>query len=407
LVLPRYPTPGDSVEERFGCAHVERERIQNKILTMPRRSARRMNRASIFGSRIRRVGREAAKAGLHGVILVPGPNLRYLTGVQSFLMERPFMLMVPATGTPQLVVPALEAGPYRNVDVALDIHDWTDSAGPSQAIVGAVRNLDSGGSWGVEGRAPFLFLDRLLKQTRPKLRDAEPILQGIRETKDAVEVKAMKKSAGILSDSFKQFPDHIAPGITEAELARKVTDVIYSEGATKVDDVLVQSGPNAAVPHGQPSKRKLARGESLVIDIGSTFDGYYADITRTFCLGRSGEVERTYDEVVSAQEKAIAAAGLGVSVGAVDAAARTHLTRAGLGRFFTHRTGHGLGLEVHEAPYIVEGGKEKLAKNVFFTVEPGAYLPGRLGVRIEDDVTIDGRRAVAITNPPKEYGWWQ
>ncbi len=366
-----------------------------------------MNKTSILGSRIRRVAREAAKAGLHGVIVVPGPNLRYLTGVQSFLMERPFMLMVPAAGTPQLVVPALEAGPYRKVDVGLKIHDWTDSAGPSQAIIGAVRNLGSGGRWGVEGKAPFLFLDRLLKHARMRLMDAEPILQGVRETKDEAEVKAMKKSASILSDSFKRFPDFIAPGITEAELARKVTDAIYSKGATNVDDVLVQSGPHAAVPHAQPTSRRVARGESLVIDIGSTFDGYYADITRTFCLGRSKEVEQVYDEVLSAQQKAIAAAGAGVTVGAVDAGARQHLARAGLGKYFTHRTGHGLGLEVHEAPYIVEGGKERLGKNMFFTVEPGAYLPEKLGVRIEDDVTVEGKRALVITDPPKEYGWWQ
>lgn len=356
---------------------------------------------------MKRVGQEAAKAGLRGVIVVPGPNLRYLTGVESFLMERPFMLMVPAAGTPQLVIPTLEAGPYRKRDVELEIHDWTDSAGPSEAIIQAVKNLGLGGKWGVEGKAPYLFLDRLLKHARARLMEAEPILQGVREVKDDAEVKAMKRSTKILGDAFERFPELIRPGITEAELSRKAVEVIYSEGASKVDDVLVQSGPHAAVPHGQPTSRKVARGESLVIDIGSTFEGYYADITRTFCLGRSREVEQVYDEVLSAQQKAIAAAGVGVQVGVVDAAARQHLTRAGLGDYFTHRTGHGLGLEVHEAPYIVEGGKERLGKGMFFTVEPGAYLPGKLGVRIEDDVTVEERKASVITQTPKEYGWWQ
>jgi Xaa-Pro aminopeptidase len=322
-------------------------------------------------------------------------------------MERTFMLMVPASGRPQLVVPKFESGPYGAADVGIEINTWTDSEGPSKAIASAVKKLGVRGRWGVEGKTPYLFLAKLLKQAHVTLADAEPILQGLRETKDEAEVKALKKSARILSDSFKEFPDLITAGITEAELARKVTDVIYSKGATKVDDVLVQSGPHAAVPHGQPTKRKIAKGESLVIDLGSTFEGYYSDITRTFCLGRSKEVERTYDEVLSAQQKAIAAGGEGIAVGAVDQAARGHLTRAGLGKFFTHRTGHGLGLEVHEAPYIVEGGKEKLGRNMFFTVEPGAYLPGKLGVRIEDDVTIEGKRALAITDPPKEYGWWQ
>jgi len=366
-----------------------------------------MDKEKILESRIKRVGGEVAKAGLQGVIVVPGPNLRYLTGVQSLLLERPFMLLVPVEGTPQLVAPALEAGPYRSGKLGLEVHDWTDSAGPSQAILEAVRNLRAGGRWGVEGRAPFLFLDRLLKHSRLTLVDAEPILQGVRETKDVAEVGAMKKSAKILSDSFKQFPGLVSVGITEAELARKVTDLIYSKEATRVDDVLVQSGPRAAVPHGQPTTRKIARGESVVVDIGSNFEGYYADITRTFCLGHSREVEEVYEEVLSAQQKAIAAAGAGVAVGAVDSAAREHLTRAGLGKYFVHRTGHGLGLEIHEAPYIVEGGREKLGRNMFFTVEPGAYLPGKLGVRIEDDVMVESKRALAITDPPKEYGWWQ
>lgn len=366
-----------------------------------------MDAREVLGSRVKKVGRQAARAGLQGVIVVPGPNLRFLTGVQSFLMERPFMLMVPIDGTPQLVAPALEAGPYRGTEVELGVHDWTDSAGPARAIIGASNALRARGKWGVEGKTPFLFLDALLKHTRLTLRNAEPILQGVRETKDDAEVEAMKKSARILGDSFEQFPSLLVAGITEAELARKVTDVIYSNGATRVDDVLVQSGPRGAVPHSQPSKRRIAKGESLVIDIGSTFDGYYADITRTFCLGRSREVERVYDEVLMAQQKAIAAAGAGVPVGAVDSGAREHLTRAGLGKYFVHRTGHGLGLEVHEAPYIVEGGKERLARNMFFTVEPGAYLPGRLGVRTEDDVMIEGKKAVVITHPPKEFGWWQ
>lgn len=366
-----------------------------------------MERAKVFRSRIGRVAREAAKAGLDGIVAVPGPNLRYLTGVDSHLMERPFILMLPTTGAPQLIVPTLEAGPYRSAGLGFEIRDWTDSAGSSGAIAGAVKNLLTGGTWGVEGRVPYLFVDRLLKHARLKLRDAESILQGVRERKDEAEVRSMKKSARILTDSFEKFPDIVAAGLTEAEVARKVADITFSEGATTVPEILVQSGPRAAVPHSQPSSRKIGRGESLVIDVSSTFGGYFADITRTFCIGPSKEVERVYEEVLSAQQKAISAAGPGVPVGKVDSGARTHLRRAGLGGFFIHRTGHGLGLEGHEAPYIVEGGRERLARDMFFTVEPGVYIPGKLGVRIEDDVAVEGTRARAITGPPKEYGWWR
>lgn len=344
---------------------------------------------------------------MEGAVIVPGPNMRYLTGVQSLLLERPFLLLVPAHGTPSLVAPALEAGPYRRCPVELRVHDWTDSQGPSGAIGRAAKEVGLKGSWGVEGRAPFLFVHRLREHTSVQLDDAEPILQGLREVKDEAEVELMKRSAGILSAAYEEFPDLIREGMTEYEVAKGAGDAVLGHGATGVLDLLVQSGERAADPHSLPSKKRIRRGESIVIDISSAYEGYHADITRTFCLGDSRRLEEVYAEVLAAQERAIAAAGEGVEVGVVDSAARNLLQRAGLGRYFTHRTGHGLGLEVHEAPYIVEGGRERLRGGMFFTVEPGAYLTGKLGVRIEDDIMIEGRRAVEITRPPKEYGWWR
>ena len=237
--------------------------------------------------------------------------------------------------------------------------------------------------------------------------DAEPLLQSLRETKDDEEVRLLRKAGEILSRAFEGFPRLVREGASETEVARAATDLIYAEGATKVDDMLVQSGAMAADPHHLPSAKKMASGDSVVIDVGSTYEGYYADVTRTFCLGRNPEVEKVYAEVLEAQEAAIGKSGAGREVGAVDAAARTTLTRAGMGANFFHRTGHGLGLEVHEAPYIVEGGKEKLGQNMCFTVEPGAYFRGKLGVRIEDDVLIEGKKGVAITGAPKEFGWWK
>ena len=140
--------------------------------------------------------------------------------------------------------------------------------------------------------------------------------------------------------------------------------------------------------------------------MGSTFEGYYADITRTVCIGKAPELERVYEKVLEAEERGIRASGEDVAVGRVDAAARGFLGKAGMGKFFIHRTGHGLGLEVHEAPYIVEGGKEKLERNMCFTVEPGVYMTGKLGVRIEDNVLIEGKKGISLTDTPKEFGWW-
>jgi Xaa-Pro dipeptidase len=361
---------------------------------------------SVFTGRAARLRERLTRERLDGVIIVPGPNLRYFTDVESLLLERPFMLLVPAVGTAHLVSPALEAGPYRECPMPLRIHAWTDSQGSSGAIREAAKEVKVSGTWGVEGKVPFLFLDRLMKEATPKFKDAEPVLQGLRETKDEAEVKLLKKSARILSKSFEGFPELVGEGKTEAELAKEATDLIYSNGATKVEAMLVQSGPRAADPHSGPSKRKVRRGEGVLFDIGTAFEGYYADITRTLCIGKAVELERVYQKVLEAEESGIEASRAGVEVGRVDGAARGVLKRAGMGKQFIHRTGHGLGLEIHEAPYIVEGGKEKLRDGMCFTVEPGVYMAGRLGVRIEDNVLIEGKKGVTITDTPKEFGWW-
>jgi len=366
-----------------------------------------MTKASIYGGRLETLRKRLDKKGLRGAIIVPGPNMTYFTGVNSLLLERPFMLLVPADGEPHLVAPTFESGPYAEGPVQMKIHSWTDSEGSAGAISKAAKGAGLKGKWGVEGRVPFLYLDRLMEEASPKFRNAEPILQGMREVKDEAEVKLLKKSGSILGSAFEEFPAIIKEGMTELEVAKAATDAIYAKGATKVDDMLVQSGPRAADPHGLPSAKKIQEGEGIIIDVGATYEGYYADVTRVFCVGENRELEKVYEKVLDANTAGIAKAASGVRVGDVDGAARGTLKKAGLGNYFTHRTGHGLGLEIHEAPYIVEGGKEKLESGMCFTVEPGAYIRGKLGVRIEDDVLIEGRKGVAITNTPKEFGWWK
>jgi len=362
---------------------------------------------TIYSKRIRTLKGRLEDAGLRGAIIVPGPNMQYFTGVNSLLLERPFMLLVPAEGEPHLVSPAFEAGPYEAGSVPLEIHTWTDSQGSDGAIAKAVKGAGVKGKWGVEGRVPYLYLDRMMKRASPKLKSAEPILQGMREVKDEEEAKLLRKAARILSSAFDEFPGLLREGATELVVAKAAVDLIYAKGASRVDDMLVQSGARAADPHGLPSAKKIGRGESVIMDVGATFEGYYADITRAFCLGQSPEMEKVYQKVLEANKSGIGEAAKGVRVGDVDAAARTVLKKAGLGKYFTHRTGHGLGLEIHEAPYIVEGGREVLDSGMCFTVEPGVYIKGRLGVRIEDDVLIEGKRGVAITDTPKEFGWWR
>lgn len=360
-----------------------------------------------FLNRLARLRESIRGEGLDGVVIVPGPNMQYFTGVNSLLLERPFMLLVQAEGGANLVAPALEAGPYRECPIPLAIHSWTDSQGSAGAISEAVNSAKLVGRWGVEGRAPFQFLNKLMLLRPTRFEDAEPILQGLREVKDDAEMALLKKAAEILGKSFEQFPALLKDGVAEQWIAKEATDMIYSNGATKVDDMLVQSGARAADPHSLPSSKKVRRGESIIFDIGTTFEGYYADITRTFVIGAGREVEKVYQKVLEAEEGGIDASLEGAEVGAVDGAARGVLSKAGMGEYFIHRTGHGLGLEVHEAPYIIEGGKERLKRGMCFTVEPGVYKRGELGVRIEDDVLMTGKKGTAITQTPKEFGWWK
>lgn len=356
--------------------------------------------------RCEKLKEELKAEGLGGVLIAPGPNMRYLTGVHSLLLERPFMLLVPASGEAQLVAPRLESGPYVGCPLPMKIHPWTDSEGPGAALSIAATSAGAEGEWGVEGRMPYGYLHMLTKRRPLRLETAEPILQGLREKKDKEEARRLEKSGVMLSAAFEKIPEFLSAGKTEIEVARRVSDAIYAEGATGVDDVLVQSGPRGADPHLLPSTRRIGREDSVVIDAGSTFEGYYADVTRTFCLGRGREQREVYETVLEAESTGIKASAEGATTGDVDRAARIVLVKAGLGKNFFHRTGHGLGLEIHEAPYIVEGGRERLRSGMCFTVEPGAYLRGKFGVRIEDDVLVRGGRGRAITDAPKEFGWW-
>jgi Xaa-Pro dipeptidase len=358
--------------------------------------------------RLERLKESIALNGLEGMILVPGPNLSYYTGVNSLLLERPFLFFVSKGGDPHLVAPTLESGPYLTNPVHIVVHPWDDGVGPGNAIEGTVQQIGVHGKWGLEGRVPYQYISALLKSSQPQFENAESILQDIRARKEPGEIKLLQHAALILSKAFLKIPGMLKQGMTELELARKVSEEITRNGAGSVDDVLVQSGAMAAHCHHLPTAKKIRRNESIVVDTSCTFSGYVADITRTFIIGKEPTFEDTYRKVLDAQVAAIGASQQGVTVGSIDHAARGRLHQDGLDKYFVHRTGHGLGLEVHEAPYIVPGGSEIVDASMVFTVEPGVYIEGKTGVRIEDDlvVTKQGRRVLTKVLP-KEFGWWR
>lgn len=359
-------------------------------------------------SRLGRLREQIAANGFEGVIITPGPNLKYYIGITAPLFERLHLLFVPKIGNPHVVAPTFEVGPYSKTQTGAIIHPWNDGEGPTHELQALSHQIDLGRKWGVEGSVPYQFIHLLKKISRPELEDAEPMLQGIREIKERREIRLLHLAASILSKAYLKIPNLIKLGISEIDLANRVTQEIYSCGADRVDEVLVQTGASTADPHHTSQSKKIRRKECVVVDASCSYNGYYADITRTFITGRNSEAERIYQNVLAAQEEAIKATKTNATTGSIDKAARDRLRKAGLDNYFTHRTGHGLGLEVHEAPYIIPNGEEKLREDMFFTVEPGTYIEGKMGIRIEDDVQVTGNGPNVLTKRlPKELGWWK
>ncbi len=363
---------------------------------------------AVYLVRLEKLRRLISERGFEGTILVPGPNLRYFTSVNSLLLERPFLFFVPREGQAHLVAPTLESGPFLKAPVEIVVHTWDDGEGPMGAIGESVRQLRLQGKWGIEGRAPYGYIHALLKCVNPQLEDAEPLLQKMRAVKDAQEIGLLRRATSILAKSFLKVPEMLRPGIRELELARKISEEIRLRGADSAEDVLVQSGAMAADGHHLPSSKKIKRKESVVVDASCTYSGYFADITRTFTIGKDSTFKSLYQNVHDAQVAAIDSSKNGVTVGSIDAAARNFLQQKGLGKYFVHRTGHGLGLDVHEAPYIIPGGNEVIEPSMVFTVEPGVYMQGKTGLRIEDDILVTEKgRKILTGSLPKEFEWWR
>jgi Xaa-Pro aminopeptidase len=344
--------------------------------------------------RLRGVAAATGKAGLEALLLTPGPDLRYVTGYAAHESERLTCLVLPAAGEPILVVPRLElrgaqASPAGAL--GLEIVGWDETDDPYALVA---RRLGSVAAVGLSDRMWALMVLRLraaLPAARQEL--ASKALRDLRARKSPAEIAALSAAAEAIDRVHAQVPGWLRPGRTEAEVAVDIGEAILAEGHATADFTIVGSGPNGASPHHTASGRVLQRGDTVVVDIGGTMPtGYCSDCTRTYALGAPpAEVAEYYQVLKDAQEAACAAVRPGVAAEAVDAAAREPITAAGYGEFFVHRTGHGIGLETHEEPYIVAGNGEPLQPGHAFSVEPGIY-PGPSGARIEDIVvcTADG-----------------
>ena len=227
-------------------------------------------------------------------------------------------MAVPVDGDPHLVTPTLESGPYLRSPVKIVVHSWSDAEGPSNAMQETAKQLNLNGRWGMEGRVPYRFIHVLLKFAQPQFENADPILEEIRSLKEPDEIQLLTRSASILCKSFLTLPKLIRAGKSELGLAQEMAHEIRSNGAESAPDVLIQSGPMAADGHHLPSTRKLKRKESLVVDASCTYAGYFADITRTFMIGRDATFEKLYESVLEAQVAAVNSSRVGATVGSVD-----------------------------------------------------------------------------------------
>ena len=350
---------------------------------------------------------QASAHGLDALALMPGPNLFYLTGLSFHLSERPVVALFPVDSPPAIILPALEAAKVEQADLALDPFPYTDEEGHPPAFRNACVALGlPDRAVGVELLQMRLLEARLLEQCAPgcQLVPAEDALAALRLCKDEHELQQMRRAVAVTEAALRSTMDQTRAGMTEREVAGLLTmEMLRAGGEGMAFSPIVVAGPNAASPHAVPSDRPIGAGETVVIDCGATVGGYAADITRTFAIGAlEPELARVYEVVRAANGAGRAAAGPGVPAEEVDRAARAVIEEAGYGEYFIHRTGHGLGLEVHEPPYIVAGNERILEPGMVFTVEPGVYLPGRGGVRIEDDVVVTSDGAESLTAFPRE-----
>ena len=346
---------------------------------------------------------------LEALVLNPGPTLTYLTGLNFHLSERPVVLMFVPNKQPVLVLPELEAGKIDRLPFPVQTFTYNEDpsswSGVFRQAVGAA-NIE-GSKVGVEsGRLRFLELSLLQaagEGTRYEAADAT--LARLRMQKDPYEIQRMRTAVQIAQKALQATLNTIKPGMSEREIAAELTTQIYRNGsdAELPFNPIVSAGPNSANPHAFPTNRLLIPGDSLVVDWGASFTGYFSDLTRTFAIGAPDpELTHIVEVVYQANTAARELAAPGVTAYQVDRAAREVIENSGFGEYFIHRTGHGLGMETHEPPYIHSGNPLVLEPGMTFTIEPGIYLPGKNGARIEDDIVITEQGAESLSDLPRQ-----
>jgi Xaa-Pro dipeptidase len=347
----------------------------------------------------------AESEGLDALALVPGPNLFYLTGMNFFLSERPIVVLLSVDAAPAAVLPELEAA--KATSRGYRAFPYTDEEGYSLAFHQACASLElANARIGVEGLRMRVLEAGILERYCPgaDITPVDELFAAQRMVKGVAELAAMRRAARVAERAFLSWLPMLRTGMTEREAAARLIAAILSSGAEALAfDPIIASGPRGALPHATPGERAFRHGDWVVVDWGAKVDGYCSDLTRMVVVGDpEGTLSEVHRIVVAANEAGRGAVSPGQSAQSVDAAARRVITEQGYGAAFFHRTGHGLGLEEHEPPYIVSGNELRLSPGMTFTVEPGIYLEGVGGVRIEDDVAVTDLGVETLTALPRD-----
>ena len=360
-------------------------------------------------SRFDKLSASLQSSGLDAVILNPGPTLTHLTGLHFHLMERPVVLMFARDQDPAIVLPELELQKVASLPYKLQVFAYPENPAEwDNAFRKAAQALSLDGKQvGVEPRQLRLLEFRHVKAGAPEADypDASDALSSLRLRKDQAEIEAMRRAVRIAQDALEATIPLIKIGMTEKELSSELVVQLLKHGSEPEMPFapIVSGGPNSANPHASPTERKLQAGDLLVVDWGAAYDGYISDLTRTFAIGEvDAEYQQIHKIVQDANAAGRAAARPGAPCADVDKAARDVIEQSGYGVYFTHRTGHGIGMEGHEEPYMRGDNMQLLEPGMAFTVEPGIYLPDRNGVRIEDNVVITETGADVLSDMPRE-----
>ncbi len=356
-----------------------------------------------FRGRMERARIAMADRGLDALLLSVGAGLPYLTGYRATALERLTMAVVPREGEPVLVVPELEAPRVVPRPEVFTMRRWSETEDPVDLVagmLGGVRRAAVGdGTWarfllGLQSRCPGVAFE-----------SAGPLMTQLRLRKEPGEIERLRRAGAAADRVALRLREERFAGRTERELARLVAEMTVEEGHEAAAFTIVAAGPNGASPHHEPGDRVIGAGDAVVVDFGGSVDGYHSDTTRCYHVGPApAAVQEVYDVVRRAQEAGVAAVAPGVAAEEIDRAARDVIGDAGYGDAFIHRTGHGIGLEVHEEPYLVAGNGLTLATGMAFSVEPGVYLPGEFGIRIEDIVVVGEAGAERLNESRHDLG---